>query len=318
MIVYITEEYLSILNEKKTASQYRKDKFKKTYDFKPDKDDKSGNTGTIKMNGRRVNVDLDSKATTSSLTSKEPYISLSKSYWKLPKKYGKVALDHEDGHSRLHNVNTYNTYVKKKNKTPEVYKSTLKSMYKKGSINNLDDDKDIEKFKSQYSNLYYRDNNEVRDIIYKYADGIPNVNIDDYDTTSTKNKKQKDERNKSLSAAKKYETTKPHNDAMEYEADRYAANRNKDGEKAVTRTIRKYYKNEMRPLKRNIKRHAQYSDLVMVAKERGRSNKQIKKMGRKGLEKDLFKDRNIMIEDDLKGRTKALKDEELRNSKVYK
>lgn len=313
MIVYITEEYLSILNEKKTASQYRKDKFKKTYDFKPDKNDKSGNTGTIKMNGRRVNVDLDSKATAASLTSKEPYISLSKSYWNLAGKYQKVTLDHEDGHNKLHNINTHNTYVDKKNKTPEVYKSTLKTMYKMGGTN-MDNDKDIEKFKNQYDNLRYRGNDEVREIMYKTADGIRDVGIDGYTAKSTKDKKQESERNKSLFAAKKYETDKNHNNAIEYEADRYAANRNKNGEKAIIRGSKKYYKNEIR----RAKKHTAYSQLLQNAKEQGKSNKQIKRMGRKGLEKFSMRDNNIAMADDLKSRTKALKDEELRNSKIYK
>jgi hypothetical protein len=96
---------------------------------------------------------------------------------------------------------------------------------------------------------------------------------------------------------------------------KYAANRN--GEKNVIRTARKYYKNELHRAKKSAKR-ATYSDLVSIAKEQGKSNNQIKKMGRKGLEKFAMRNNNIVINNDLKVRAKALKDEELRNSKVYK
>ena len=62
MIVYITEEYLSILNEKKTASQYRKDKFKNTYDL-------MGRKGLEKLalRDRNISVGDDLKARSKAL-----------------------------------------------------------------------------------------------------------------------------------------------------------------------------------------------------------------------------------------------------------
>ena len=314
MIVYITEEYLSILNEKKTASQYRKDKFKKTYDFKPDKNDKSGNTGTIKMNGRRVNVDLDGQQTAANLVSDKPEIQLSKSYWKLPKKYGKAVLDHEDGHNRLHNINSKNTYADKKNKTKEVYKSTIHSLYKNSGVD-LDNDESVKRYKYRDPNLVFYTNDEVRDDAYKNT-GIKNVDIDKYNRGASKNKDEIKKRNESLNAAKKHvSSSRNHDTALEYEADRYSANRN--GDKNMIKSLGKHYKTEKRDLKKQAKRET-YSNLLSYAKSQGKSNNQIKKMGRKGLEKLALRDRNISVDDDLKARGKALKDQKLKDSDIYK
>ena len=311
MIVYITEKYLSILNEKKTASQYRKDKFKKTYDFKPDKNDKSGNTGTIKMNGRRVNVDFNTKTGIwSDVTTEKPKLYISNNYFKVKgSKARKSLIDHEDGHNRLHNINSKNTYVKRKNRHSEVYKGAVNAISKNITGSDLNNDEDVRLLKDVdgMSNI---SNDEYRNMLYRNT-GHPDINIDKYEKKTSPNK----DRTKSYEAAKKYESSKQHHDAIEYEADRYSANRN--GEANLKKGLGKYYRQELRDEKRKAKSKS-YSELLQNAKKEGKSNNQIKKMGRKGLEKLYVKDHSMAAAEDMKVRSKALKDEDLRKSKVYK
>ena len=55
---YIIDGNIEIINEMKSKEQYAWEKWKKHYNFKPFKTDKTGRVGTIEVDGRTIKVDM--------------------------------------------------------------------------------------------------------------------------------------------------------------------------------------------------------------------------------------------------------------------
>ena len=108
-----------------------------------------------------------------------------------------------------------------------------------------------------------------------------------YKSTIKASEEDKKERRKGLNAAKKYDNGGAHTQDVEFEADRYAANHT--SERAVKKATREIYKYKRNEIKKD-----------------------------KSITKDGYKNAMKQSENDMRQRSKALKDDTLRNSKIYK
>ena len=275
---------LMILNEKKTREEYARRSFKKKYNYEPSKEDP--NIGTITdKSGKKYKVDMRKSSTmnvnsldgseemevgrqlSADLNDKDSKINIDDKFFKMKgSRKGErrdAVLQHEIGHQNLHNLNPDNKTVDKKNRDPEVHKSVIRGSVK-DSIGI-----DFAEGKTQ-------EDHEARKELYDTAGAKK------YFEKSTKDKDEKKYRRDSLNTAKKYETNKNHQNAAEFEADIYAANRTSEG--ALKRGLRDYSKKALKAF----------------------DDENTKKVVR------------ASINDDTKQRTKALKDEDMRKSKTYK
>jgi hypothetical protein len=298
-IFYLSESSINdyvVLQEKKTREQYAREKFKKKYNFKPDKP--GSDTGTITKDGKTYKVDIGKskkvkihdltgektiadRRLQADIADKDSSIILDDRYFKLKgSNHGKrrdAMLSHEIGHQNLHNVNSDNKTVDKKNRSHSVYASTLHATLK--DSNNPYSEEDIKK-------------------------SLKAQNFDKDNLGSAEEQKRRD---KALQAAKKYEKNKEHHNAVEYEADRYAANHT--SEKDVKRGIRNTYKMYKQDDRKIIKSAKANPQKYFPTSSRKNAEKEIDKIARKT---------NSNNQSDMNQRSKALKDEELRKSDVYK
>lgn len=279
---------LMILNEKRSREDYHRESFKKKYKFEPSKEDKDIGTITDKQGkkykvdmrkSKTVDMDLGSfsipvpRSTSAIANSKDSEIILDKNFFKLKgsnkSERRDAILQHEIGHQNLHNINPENKTVDKKNRDIAVFKNFAKGTVKDQS--GLDISKDG-------GSLFGAtiDHGTRKD----FYDGN---GAKEYAASATKDKNEKKQRRADLAAAKKYEGKGPHQNASEFEADRFAANRTSEG--AVKRALRDSYKNV-------------YKD--------NSGNKEVRKYFTKSGTADMER------------RTKALKDKDLRNAKTYK
>lgn len=274
---------LMVLNEKKTREEYARRSFKKKYNYEPSKEDPNIGTITDKA-GKKYKVDMRKSSSmtvhdldggeleagrqlSADLSDKDSKINIDDTFFKIKgSRNGErrdAILQHEIGHQNLHNINPDNSTVDKKNRTPEVHKSVIKNSVKDAT--GIDISKDS----------FMVDHGTRKDI-------NDQAGAKKYFEKSTRDKAEKKERNTSLSAAKKFENHKNHQNAAEFEADRYAANRT--SEKALKRGLRDYSKKVVNAID----------------------------------DPDYKKAVRSSIEDETKQRTKALKDDNLRKSKTYK
>ena len=275
---------LMILNEKKTREEYARRSFKKKYNYEPSKEDP--NIGTITdKSGKKYKVDMRKSSTmtansvdgsneievgrqmSADLFDKDSKINVDDKFFKIKgSRKGErrdAVLQHELGHQNLHNINPDNKTVDKKNRDPEVHKSVIRGAVKDAIGIDFAEGKSEE-------------DHDARKDLYDSAGAKK------YFEKSTKDKDEKKYRRNSLNTAKKYETSKNHQNAAEFEADRYAANRTSEG--ALKRGLRDY------------------------------SKKLLKNFD----DEDAKKSVRASIDDETKQRTKALKDEDMRKSKTYK
>lgn len=278
-----TDFGLVILNEKKTREEYARRSFKKKYNYEASKDDPDIGTITDKS-GKKYKVDMRKSSTMNvhgldggeleadrqicaDLSDKDSKINMDDRFFKIKgSRKGErrdAILQHEIGHQNLHNLNPDNKTVDRKNRTPEVHKNVIKNSVKDAA--GIDISKDS-----------FMVNHNTRKEINDQAGAKK------YFEKSTKDKTEKKDRNASLNAAKKFENYKNHQNAAEFEADRYAANHTSEG--ALKRGLRDYSKKAVNGIK----------------------------------DPDDKKAVRASIEDDTKQRMKALKDEDLRKSKTYK
>lgn len=109
---YLIEKY-NLMLEKKTREEYAVDKFKKRYNFKPNKP--GSKIGTITVNGKEYDIDIDHRKSvlnrdntleprSTSISSKSGEIALDDTFFKNIKnqKRRDAILNHEIGHVRLH------------------------------------------------------------------------------------------------------------------------------------------------------------------------------------------------------------------------
>lgn len=278
-----TDFGLVVLNEKKTREEYARRSFKKKYNYEPSKEDP--NIGTITdKSGKKYKVDMRKSSTmkvhgldggdleadrqlSADLFDKDSKINVDDKFFKIKGSHKgerrDAILQHELGHQNLHNVNPDNSTVEKKNRTPEVHKNVIKNAAKDAT--GIDISKDS-----------FMVGHDTRKSINDQAGAKK------YFEKTTKDKGENKERNASLDAAKKFENHKNHQNAAEFEADRYAVNRTSEG--AFKRGLRDYSKKAINAIE----------------------------------DPDTKKAVRASIEDETKQRTKALKDEDLKKSKTYK
>lgn len=279
------EDYIESLNEMKTKEEYRRRSLKKKYNFVPDKGEKDVGTITdekgkkykVDASGRKITVyedDYGNKVqikpdTMAMLDDKDSKIYINKKLFKLKgsnkSERRDAILNHEIGHQNLHNTNPKNKTVDAKNYDPKVMQSVYRGMAKDQFGIDVTD-------KDQFSHDYRKEfHNDL---------GMKNYAIAAKEKRGTT--KPDPERRKALDAAKKYEKMTNHQNASEYEADRFAANRTSDS--AVKKGVREEYK------------HA-------------------KKENKNDPSKKVL---NKLYQADMDNRSKALKDETMKKSDVYK
>lgn len=222
MTIFNEETTLVALNEMKTREEYARRRFKKKYNFEPDKP--GSNTGTITNGGKKYKVDIgksdyiykdsDQKLerdTMSDLSSKDSTIYLgSNKYFKLKgSNKGErrdSVMQHELGHQNLHNINYENRTTDKNKRTEEVYNAVNKA---------TGQNKD-----PVHKNLYLG-----------------------YSTATDLDKEKRNmalKRATELSKSKQIHSVSP----IEFEADRYSANKTSKG--AIKRALRNAQMNDKR------------------------------------------------------------------------
>lgn len=217
------EEYTLItLSEMKTREEYARRSFKKKYNFKPDKP--GSNSGTITVDGEKINIKMGADKTVAHLLDKDSTIDIKdKTFFKLKGSNNSdrrdAMLKHEIGHQKLHNIHPDNKTVD-------------------------NDKRSINQYRSSVSYLAGKD----KDKLSLSMDDIRDMNK--YFKNATKDPSKIKERDDSLNAAKKYASDKyPHAKDVEYEADRYSANHSSEG--SIKRGIRNTYKVDKQSAKKS-------------------------------------------------------------------
>lgn len=287
-------ELYEIIMEKKSREKYRMSKFKKQHSFIPDYNkDAFGNIGTILVDGKRVPADLDihSKVAdtgdsiigrqTSALISgdNQGEIILDKDTFNLKNpKRMNAMVNHEIGHLKMHSIQKDAVL-----RDPRFVSSA--------NINQLLDTH-VGSFIAS-GLLQPSDRRNVKKELLKEID------VKGYLKTGTPDKQNRQIRNACWKIAQKYAKSRNlHSNPQEFEADRYAANRS--GEKQLKRGLREYTKRYGRTTQNNLKRAYATANVPAASL------------------KPQISALNNMLNDDLKNRTRALKDKDLRNSKLYK
>lgn len=254
----------------------------KQFNFKPDKPGSS--IGTIDVEGKKYKVNINAKETEAKTGSDDSMINIGKDIYKLKGsnkgERRKAAINHEIGHQNLHNTNSDNKTVDPKNRS--------KQEFRRGINNSL---------KSKYG-LDVSKDDDVQNIAHKYFGGsstrikrIIDSNSPDRnrellyknmgEDEYLKNTSDEDQKNrdKALEKAKKYEDT---NKSSHLTAEEFEADRyaaNRTSERAVKKAL-------------------------------ANSNKLKSKYHNGGTNKEA--------EEDYTQRSKALKDKDLRDEKIYK
>ena len=275
-------EDILVLNEKKTHEEYAKEKFKKKYNFVPDNPDSS--KGTIKVNGKKYDIDINSDTIESKTGDENGTIGIDKRFFKLKgsnkSERRDAALYHEIGHQRLHNSNPKSDTVDSKNRSQKFFRKETRNSIKNKTGIDINEDpysaaREVFKNSPRIASVVNRmPKDQAKEFIYKKG-----FNEDEYLKDSTK--EDQDRRDKDFEKAKKFENPKnPHMRAEEFEADRYAANRT--SERAVKKSLANYNK---------------------ISKKDSKLSKNIK---------------SDVAQEDFNQRSKALKDKDLRDAKTYK
>ena len=275
----------------KTNKKKKIDKYLKKYDYQGDKKE-----GTITVRGQKIKVDRDTKSLTAKTsdgqiiprqtamdgTSNEPRIILGKEFEKAKNNKRRDALlNHEIGHAKYHNPSSDKTTKKSRD-------IIIDSMAKDASIQNYGDDSLKDTLKNQL-NQTLPDKSKKPD---KYTD---------------KDKARHD----NLDKLKKYEDGKLHSNRTEYEADIYASQQ-KNGNQ-IKRGVRDAYKYSKKDgIGRNIKA------VKKILKDvHGYDNEDLQDVEDSIDRKEIKKQINIMAQNDMNKRSKALKDKSI-NKKVYR
>ena len=240
--------------EMKSKEEYRRDSFKKKYNYKPDINNKD--KGYIRTNGKsyRIDIDMKNKSTCADLQNKNSKIMLGKDFFKLKgsnhNERRDAVLQHEIGHQNLHNIHPQNLTTDIKNRTEKVVDTIIKNNEKKKGINfdSLPKEEKENKFKEYDRNkcLTYLANDE-----------------------------DKNRRNKSLEFARKYETNDKHSNAEEFEADRYSAN--KTSESSLKKGLRNINKINSKNSNDNKERTEDYLQRSKALKDKNMRNSEVYK-----------------------------------------
>lgn len=280
------QEYVNTLLEMRTKEEYHKERFKKKYNFVPDKDSKDHKQGTITVNGEKYRVKMGAEST--STTSKKDdtdtdTINLDNNFFKFKGSHQNERMDailqHEIGHRKFHGTDPDDKHTDPKNRSQKFFRTDISKKVKHTTEHDINDDKQVydaaRKIFQDYPNHYRSMINQsspekVREEIYK------KYKEDEYLKNSSKEDQKR--RDDDYEKAKKYEKkNNKHLIPEEFEADRYSANRT--SERALKNALRNTIK-----------------------------------LNKSGASDEL----NREAREDYAQRTKALKDKDLRNAKTYK
>lgn len=283
-----TNYLLSILNEKKTREEYARRAIKKKYNFVPDKPSENNHIGTITTDdGKKYRLDMD-KDSRMKLASGKVAQRITSS--NTNDKDSTIYLD-----KRLFNVKGSN-HGERRNAilNHEIGHQNLHNT----NPNNKtveDRNRNVEVFKQKIHDQVKSDEGKDLDTASNKEDRYEEKGIKKYEASVKATDEEKEKREKALKAAKHYEDkSSNHASPTEFEADRFAANRTSDS--AVKKGLRNYYKNERK----------------YIENEKYKSEKDPNKKADK-ISTDIQE-----IEKDEKARNKALKDDTLKKSDVYK
>lgn len=325
MPIFNKEATLSAINEMKTREEYARRRFKKKYNFEPDKPGSSKGTITDKA-GKKYHVDTrpDKDINTRAVThSKDSHIDLDKNYFKIKGSHKgerrDAILQHEIGHQNLHNWNYENKTVDNKNRSEAVFKRSVDKAVKNSTGKDFNSDEDIydiahSMYKNSDASIHgYFDSlspSKLREVIYKQGFGA-----EKYKATIGSKEDEK-RRDSDYQKAKKFEKgAARHTNANEFEADRFAANRTSE------RAIKKGLSNSYRISKKNNEK--------AVRKEKARDKSWAYNNFDKDTAKHYSKSRSKKLDADLKNykkdveidkqqRAKVLKDPDMRRAETYK
>lgn len=272
----ITDDELIL--EKKTRDEYAREKFKKKYNFVPDKDDKYGDKGTIIANGEKVPIDLgkskyvdgDRRVTGVRYTDKND-ILLDPIFFKLKNQKRRDAVLHHE----LTHRNWQMPAAPDNMRVPEIEKAELNEIITRLKSKGHTDDQI----------------NKAMDLIKKHVK--ENLNNKPYNADNK-------ERSNALKKLDENHTSKTnyHVNNLEKEADIGAAKAT--SRKDLTKALNEYIKHKRKATKKYVKSIS------------GNLDKESKK---KYL--DAMKRVNISSEEDFKKRAASLKDNDLYNIDYY-
>lgn len=209
-IEYITE------SKGLTREQRHEYKFKKRYKYK---------NNTITVNDEKFNVDLvdRKKQTKSFINDPNGKINISKELFKLKPKEMDAVIQHEIGHSKMHYINSSSTVGDKRFASPKyILQLSVQNLINRG------EEPTVSNINREANRHFGKD----------YIKQIKNVDPRFQDT-----------RNKNYTKMIKYTNYLSSSNPMEFEADRYAANRT--GKKHIKRAIRHAHKIEKKTYPKN-------------------------------------------------------------------
>lgn len=271
--------------EMKSKEEYARRSFKKKYDFKPDKP--GSNTGTITVDGKTHKVDMDKKSTVDVSGMRMPRQTANAMYGDdrkimLDKNYFKLKGSH--GNERRDAVLQHEIGHGRLHGSDSDNDKKSTKVFKDTITKNTKDQQGIDLSKTK--NFMGVSGHDLRKAIYDSS------GIKDY--TKNMDKSKVKDREAAYAKAKKYEKDGAHANASEFEADRYAANRT--SERAVKKGVNNLYR-----LSKQDK---------SITSSTGLKNKDDIKSYRKEI--------NNIQSTDTKQRSKALKDKDLKDVKLYK
>ena len=309
---------IMILNEKKTREEYRKESFKKKYNFEPDEPGSSKGTITDKQ-GKKYHIDMNAKETNAKVGSENSEIKIGKNFFKLKGSHGNerrdAVLQHEIGHQNLHNSNPDAKTVDARNRSKKTFRKGVDNSIKKST------GEGSENLRSVAHKIYSNANPRMRNIIDRMTEKdlkefiYRNTFKEDEYLKDTSEKDQK-RRDSDYQKAKKFEKPNSnHIKAEEFEADRYSANRT--SERALKKGLSNYKKLDNKDADREGERRKREKlEQIKRDVEPGKVRKHYKKASKEiDNETKRFKRES---EDDFVQRSKALKDKDLRSAKTYK
>ena len=271
--------------EMKSKEEYARRSFKKKYNFKEDKP--GSNTGTITVDGKTHKVDMK-KSSTAKIGDQE-----------VPRQTANVMT----GNDRKILLDK-NYFKLKGSHNNERRDAILQHEIGHGRLHGVDSDKDKKStkvFKDTITkNTKDQSGLDISKIKKCYGVSGHNLRKTIYDNNGAKDyvkdmdKSKIKDREAAYSKAKKYEKSAAHANASEFEADRYAANRTSE------RAVKKGVNNAYRLAKQD----------KSIKSANGLKNKDDIKNVRKYI--------NNTQATDMKQRSKALKDKDLRDEKIYK
>lgn len=225
----------------KTSKKHKLDNYLAKYNYQGDK-----KSGTIEVDGKKYNVDRDTKnfwmetkgrdcqrSTSSDLSNNKDgkqFIHLDKNFEKLKNdKRRDAVLQHEIGHLKLHSHDIDSKHLQKDRLSKSNPRALAHEQGKSGFMCDYEDYREMQQ-NNKNTMKYEHDAKEIRK-----------------ENKKSGNDKMQSERDKNIGKFKKYESDEdPHSNTMEYEADAYStAHSSLADRKRSLRETRKHAKKDV-------------------------------------------------------------------------